>query len=284
MTTDRPVPKPYEARLIQLLEWRLKKSDFTIEDHYKVGELPLEIDVLAISPAPDWIPDFDKFPKLFDYFRRYNIMEVKTEQDRFEIEDVPKLLAYGWHYLAKKWEEIDKDGRASASDVTVTALVHHLPAATLAALPKFDFRHKSKGVYWRKSNPVARIISFTDLPDKLVPEELRVFCDPGRRRETFLSCYRDKDKEPIVEAMFDLYESEVTKTMLNITEESLKNILEGVGEERIIPLLDEKKVISTLGEDRIIALLGGTENLTKKLLARMKPEQRRQVIEENGNN
>ena len=247
-------------------------------------------------------PDFDKFPKLFDYFRRYNIIEVKTEQDRFTIEDVPKLMAYGWHYMAKKWEEIDKDGRSNVSDVTVTALVHHLPAATLAALPRFDFKPKSKGIYWRKSNPVARIISFADLPDKLVPEELRVFCDPERRQQTLLSCYGDEEKKPIVETIFDLYESEVIKTMLNIKEESLKRIVEGVGkrkiidamgkedvisllgEEDVISLLGEDKIVSTLGKKRIIAALGGSENLLKELLATVSREKARQLIEENGHN
>jgi len=65
INADRPAYKPYEARLIQLLDWRFKKSDFSVEDHYKVGDLPLEIDVVAIPPAQDWRPDFAKFPPNF---------------------------------------------------------------------------------------------------------------------------------------------------------------------------------------------------------------------------
>jgi hypothetical protein len=316
MNADRPAYKPYEARLIQLLEWRFTKSNFSVADHYKVGDLPLEIDMVAIPPAQEWLPDFAKFPRLFDYFRRYNIMEVKTEQDRLEVEDVTKLMAYGWLYMAK-------NSIANVAEVTLTALVHHLTSTTLEALPKLDFAPKAQGIYWRASNPVACVISFMDLPDEQVPEELRAFCDPARRQQTFLSCLGDREKAPIVETIFDLYESEVKKIMLNIREESLKNILSAVGakkivaalgdeeiilnireeslrnilsavgakkivaalgDEEIIAALGEEKIISTLGKQKIIAALGGSENLLKELLTTLKPEQLRQMIQESGSN
>jgi len=105
-----------------------------------------------------------------------------------------------------------------------------------------------------------------------------------------------------VETIFDLYESEVKKIMLNIREESLRNILSAVGakrivaalgdeetistlgEEKIISALGEEKIISALGKQKIIAALGGSENLLKELLATLTPEQLRQMIEETSRN
>jgi hypothetical protein len=268
MSTERPSRNQFEARLIQLLRWRFEKSNLRVFDHLKVGKLPLEIDVVVISSKRNWIPDFDKFPRLFDYFRSHNIMEVKTKQNRLKIEDLPKLLAYGWLYVAR-------NHIMDVSEVTVTALVHHLTPAVKKALPQFGFEPKAKGVYRRDSDLVAYVISFADLPDELLPDELRAFSDPAKRQQTFLSCLGDKERAPIVETIFDLYESEVKKIMLNIRQESLKNILSAVGEE---------KIIAALGDEKIIAALLRNEQLLKSLLAKLDAKQLRKMLEEKGRN
>lgn len=248
MSTKRPAYQPFEARLIQLLKRCLKKSKIRVRDYQKVGKLPLEIDMVALPPEQDWIPDFAIFPRLFEHFRRYNVMEVKTAQDRLASEDLTKLMAYGWLYMSKH-------GLVNPSEVTLTALVHHLPSKTLEALPKLGFATKAQGIYWRDAEPVAYVISFTDLPDELVPEELRIFCDAARRRQTFLACLGDEEKAPIVETIIDLFESEVKNIMLKIREETLRNILSVVDEKRIVAALGEEKIISALGKKKIVAAL-----------------------------
>ncbi len=102
MSNDRPAPKQYEAWLIQLLRLRFEQANFKVEDHLKVGELPLEIDMIVITPSEGMLPDLSKLPSLYHYFRRYNVMELKTEADRLEISDLLKLHAYGWLYMMKK--------------------------------------------------------------------------------------------------------------------------------------------------------------------------------------
>ncbi len=295
MSTERQSPKPFEARLIQLLRWRFEQSNLSVIDHLKVGDLPLEIDVVVTSPAREWTPDFGKFPRLFDYFRRHNIMEVKTEQDRLEIEDLPKLMAYGWLYMARQ-------RLVNVSEVTITALVHHLPPGVEEILPPLGFKPLSPGIYRRDSDPVAYVISFINLPDELLPEELQAFSDSARRQHLFLSCLGNKEKSPIVETIFDLYESEVKKIMLNIREESLRNVLSVVaperiiaalGDERVISALGEEKIISALGEEKIISALGDekvisallrNEQLLKSLLAKLDPERLRKMLEEKSPN
>jgi len=82
MSNDRLSPKQYEAWLIQLLRQRFERANFKVEDHKKVGELPLEIDMIVISAGAEKPPNFAELPPLFHYFRQHNVMELKTEKDR----------------------------------------------------------------------------------------------------------------------------------------------------------------------------------------------------------
>jgi len=266
-----------------------EKLSLRVKDHLKVGELPLEIDVVVVSSKPEWIPDFTKFPKLFDYFRRHNVLEIKTEHDRFEVKDLPKLLAYGWHYMAKF-------GLEEVRDVTLTALVHHLTPRVQKALPKFGFTEVMPNVYRRDVDMVAYVIAFADLADEMLPEELQAFTNRDRRLQLFLSCLGNKKKSPIVETILDLYESEVKKVMLNIREKSLKNILSVVDKKKIVAALGEKKMISMLGEEKVISALGEkkifstlgdkkmvaaflkNKQLLQALLAQLDAEQLRDVL------
>ncbi len=293
MSPKRASRKQFEARLIQLLKRRFEKSKLKVFDHVKVGKLPLEIDVVAVSPGQGWKPDFTKFPALFSYFRRYNLMEVKTERDNLKMEDLPKLFAYAWLYVAKK-------RLPNVHNVTVTALVHHLTPGVEKALRGFSFEPLAKGIYRRDADMPAYVISFTEVPDESLPEELRAFSDPARRLQVFLASLRNKEKAPITETILDLYESEVKQIMLNIREKSLKNILSVVATEKIISALGDKKIIAALGDKKIIAALdkrklraalskedhlaalsredmiaalGGEKNLLKSLQATSKPQQ-----------
>jgi hypothetical protein len=245
----RPSPKQFEARLIQLLRRLFEKLNLRVKDHLKVGELPLEIDVVVVSPKPNWIPDAAKFPKLFDHFRRHNVLEVKTEHDRFEVNDLPKLLAYGWHYMAKF-------GLEEVRDVTLTALVHHLTPKVQKALPKFGFVEVMPNIFRRDADMVAHVIAFGNLPDEMLPEELQAFTNRDRRRQLLLSSLGNKKKSSIVETILDLFESEVKNIMLNIREKSLKNILSAVGDKKIVSTLGAKRVVSALGKEKFISALG----------------------------
>jgi len=249
MKKKRPSPKQFEARLIQLLRRLFEKLSLRVKDYLKVGALPLEIDVVVVSSKPKWIPDSTKFPKLFDHFRRHNVLEVKTEHDRFEAKDLPKLLAYGWHYMAKF-------GLEEVGDVTLTALVHHLTPRVQKALPKFGFFEVTPNIYRRDSDMVAYVIAFGDLSDEMLPEELQAFTNRDRRRQLLLSSLGNKKKSPIVETILDLFESEVKNIMLNIREKSLKNILSAVGDKKIVSTLGAKRVVSALGKEKFISALG----------------------------
>ena len=81
-----------------------------------------------------------------------------------------------------------------------------------------------------------------------------------------------------------MFASEVKKIMQYLREESLQTILSAVGEKRIISALGKQKLLSAMNKDDLIAALGGSENLLKTLLATLKPEQMRDMLEATGRN
>jgi hypothetical protein len=281
----------YEARLIQLLRWRFEKAKLKVQDHLKVGKLPLEIDLIVNYRAVEKIKGSVSIPQLFEYFRRYNIMEVKTEQDPLALGDLLKLQAYTWLYMEK--HEI-----YSITEVTATAIVHHLTSTVMEALPALGYRPVDQGIFRCDSALASYLISIEDLPDELVPEELQVFSNPKRRQRVFLSCFGKEEKKPILDTLFDLCESEVLKLMAlyNVKPESMPKYIKALGKEKVLAAiskedhlsalskkdllsaLSKKDLLSALSEEDIIAVLRGKEHLLKSYLASLRPKQRQKVL------
>jgi hypothetical protein len=200
MSNDRPAPKQHEAWLIQLLRRLFERARFKVEDHKKVGELPLEIDMIVISAGEEAPPSLSELPPLFQYFRRHNVMELKTEKDRLEIADLLKLQAYAWLYMAKQ-------GIFNVAEVTCTALVHQLSPTVLEALPVLGYKQIGKDIYRCDLHMLSSVIAFGDPPDESMPEELRVFSNPARRQSIILSQLVSGQPSPLLEAILDLYEA-----------------------------------------------------------------------------
>ena len=125
--------KQYEARLIQLLRRRFTRPDLKVEDRFKTGKLPLEIDLIVCRKSKAQAKASSTLPPLFKYFRRYNVLELKTEHKPLRPSDLLKLQAYAWLYMEK--HEI-----YSASEVTATVIAHHLTPAVMAVLPALVYR------------------------------------------------------------------------------------------------------------------------------------------------
>ncbi len=286
--------KQFEARMIQLLTRRFEEANLEVEDHLKVGELPLEIDLLAKLNYKRREGSTD-IPSLFHYFQRYNVMELKTEVDTLEVGDLVKLQAYAWHYMFK-------EGIYAIVEVTATALVHHLSASVLEALPALGYEPLSRGIFKRKSDLVSYLISIEDLPDELLPEELQVFSNAARRKQVFLSCYDDPNKRSLLDTITDLYEKEVVEFMatLNIREESMPKYIDALGRQRVIAAFSKEELmaalskeelmaalskeehIAALSEDDLLTALQRKEQLLKSLLAKMEPEKLRKLMAEVG--
>lgn len=275
MNEERANFKAYEARLIQLLRLRFEQANFKVEDHEKVGELPLEIDLIVISADEKRAPDLSKLPPLFRYFQRFNIMELKTEKDRLEPADLLKLQAYGWLYMAKH----DIYGIA---DVTLSAVVHHLSATVMNVLPALGYKLIEPGIFRRESDMVSYLIATENLPDDVTPEELQIFSNPARRQKVILSQLALPDKSPILETIFDLYESEVLK-MINVRPEFIDRVIETLGHEKLLAHFRKEDIIASLSKEELMASLS-KEDILRQLLAELGPEQLHKLIDKLGQN
>lgn len=290
MRKKRAAYEPHEEWIIQALKRLFKEVAIKADDHHKVGKLPLEIDLVAIVESKKQLA---KLPQLFRYFRRHNILEIKSEKARFKVADLQKLQAYGWLYMMKQ-------AVGSPKEVTLTALVHHLPRAVLKVLPEYDFEPAGKGIFCRRSHPVSYVIVLKDVPDELLPEELQAFASPERRMRILLAALKKGGQSPIVEAIFNLYESEVEQIM---TREALaQKLVKIVGENKILALLDKQKVMKSLNkedhlraldkkdhlraltDEDLLAVLLRNEQLLKTAMTKLKPEKRRKIFDEAGRN
>ncbi len=292
MSNDRPPPKQHEAWLIQLLRRLFERAKFKVEDHKKVGELPLEIDMVVISAGEEAPPNFSELPPLFQYFRQHNVMELKTEKDRLEIADLLKLQAYAWLYMAKQ-------GIFNVAEVTCTALVPQLSPMILEALSVLGYKQIGKDIYRCDLYMLSYVIAFGDPPDESMPEELRVFSNPARREPIILNELERGRSSPLLEAILDLYESEVLKLMA-VKQETIERFIDTMGEEKIMAILSQKMgreklfanfrkedLLAALSKEDLLAALGkedviaafGEEEILKSLQAKLGSEQFRQLID-----
>lgn len=250
MSTERAAPNQYEIRLIQLLRRLFELAKFKVKDHFSVGELPLEIDMIVITASEAPPSDFSELPPLFHYFRRYNVMELKTEADPIEIADLFKLQAYGWLYMMK-------EGLRNVAEITLTALVHHIPSGVMKALPKLGYQPIENGIFRRDGDMVTYLIPFNGLPDELTPEELRAFSNPVRRQPIILSEINRGQVSPLFDALIDLYQSEVFKIMA-IKQETLDRFVETVGRDKVMALFSKEEYMAALSKgDHLAALSKG---------------------------
>jgi hypothetical protein len=271
------------------LRWRFKKANLKVEDRLKVGKLPLEIDLIVNRKSKEQSKASWTLPRLFKYFRRYNVLELKTEQKPLAPGDLLKLQAYVWLYMEK--HEI-----YSVAEVSATVIAHHLTSAVIAVLPALGYKRIRKGIYKRQYSAFATyLISIEDLPDERVPEELKVFSNPQRREQAFLASLGKKEKRPIMDALNDLYESEVSKLMgfYDAKPSTVRKYVNAIGKEKVvaalskddlIAALSKKDLLSALSEKDIIAAIRGKERILKALLADLKPEQRQKLVGQRSRN
>jgi hypothetical protein len=271
MSNDRPAPKQHEAWLIQLLRRLFELANFKVEDHKKVGELPLEIDMIVISPDEEAPPNFSELPPLFRYFRQYNVMELKTEKDRLEITDLLKLQAYAWLYMAEQ-------GIFNVAEVTCTALVHQLSRTVLEALPILGYKQIGKDIYRCDLYMLSYVIAFGDPTDELMPEELRVFSNPARRESIILSQLNRGQSSQLLQVILELYESEVLKLM-TVKPETIERFIQTLGREKILSTFRKEDLLAALREEDLLAAFS-KEKLLRQMIAELGPDQLRKMIDE----
>ena len=186
--------------------------------------------------------------------------------------DQLKLQAYGWLYM-------EKQGIFDVAEMTLTALVHHLSAEVLEILPRLGYRQITKDIFKRDGDiMVSYVIAFDDLPDKLTIEELKAFSNPARRQALILSELERGQSSPMLDAIFELYESEVFKLM-TVREETLNRFIATIGREKIAALLHKEDHLAALRKEDLLAALS-KEDMLRQILVEIEPSHLHQMIDQ----
>jgi len=162
-------------------------------------------------------------------------------------------------------------------------LVHHLTPAVLAVLPALGYAPVGKGIYRQYPSAMeSYLIAFKDLADESTPEELRAFSNPARRRPIIESYLESGLSNPILEAIIELYESEVLKIMA-LKPETIKRYVEALGREKILATFTKEDHLAALRKEDLLAALS-QEDVLQHFLAKLGPEQLRQMIDQMSRN
>jgi hypothetical protein len=146
------------------------------------------------------------------------------------------------------------------------------------------------------------MICFSELPDEQTPEELRAFSNPARRQTIIMSELERGKLTPLLEAIFELYESEVYKIMA-LKQETIRRYVEALGPEKFtavinkqallaalrkedhLAALSKEDLVAALSKEDLLAALGKEkEEVLQYLLAGIPPDQLQQLLANSGHN
>ena len=173
-----------------------------VKTEFEILKLPKKVDILIVEaekPIQDSV-------LLFTYFKKYNIIEFKSESDRFRIRDLYKI----GHYINGV---LMKEKAANLENTTFTLISTNKPNWLFK---KFGFQEIKKGLY------VAGDISIIKVYVILIGEIelgfdgeyglLNVFTN-RKQRTQILATLLEKSNETDLEDLFILYEDEVVKLL-----------------------------------------------------------------------
>lgn len=127
-------------------------------------------------------------------------------------------------------------------------------------------------------------------------EELQAFSNPARRQAIILAKLEQGQASPMLDAIFELYESEVFKLMA-IKQETINRFVETFGREKILSLFNKEDFLSKLHKEDLLSKLHkedllsklhkddllsalSKEDMLRQLLADLDPSQLHQMIDQ----
>ncbi len=262
-----------DARFSQFIRSLLSNS-ISFRDHYKVGELPLEIDMILhykdstklntlIENGLGAIASIFKFSD-----KKYIVGEYKSKNDNHKRKIIFKLQAYRFLFIdreLKKNPMIDKD---------ITSL--------LILTKKMDdymypVRKMDKGIYSLKTEPEIYVIVINELEIKPSNYGLLNFSTDDKLLEFIGEIIKSKDSiaEQFISFayIYNYKEFKMVVTQENLDEFDIaapirdfgiKKAIDQIGLDEVIAAVGLDEVIATVGLDEVIAAVG-VEILEKAL-------------------
>ena len=247
-----------------------------VKPEYEIHRLPRKIDILIIE-AEHSIKDY---VVLFTYFKKYNIIEFKSEADNFELEDLYKTGYYIYALLTREYKEIYH------KNLTYTLVCTEKPNLLFEELKPKKLK---KGLYVLKELSIIeiKIVVIDELEEKLEKEVkyLKMFSGKEKRR-AFLEWLIEKESEEymLMQTMI-LYGEEMMKIAkekgyyLSGTEERVEELTEIFGvKERLIKIGIEKGTQIGIEKGTQIGIEKGTQIGFRKSQRLVKKEKLKTTI------
>ena len=263
-------PAFYAGIQIELEEEREK---LIFENEHQLSTKPMEIDVLVIKKQPD----VQIRKNIGRIFRGHNIIEYKSPEDSFSINDFYKVYGYACFYKSDT-ETVDE---IKADDITITFVVKKFPRKMLKELQrtrnlqvvKFD-----KGIYHISGELFQIQIIYTAELSKENNFWLRNLTNDLKTKEDaqkLLEKYEKRQKENlyqsvmevIVKANIELFEEvdDMCDALMEIVKPKVEAKVQAAKEEVKIELI-RKKLAKGMSVEEIADLLEESVETIQKLM------------------
>lgn len=188
-TNEEPERIPWDPAFKQLMVDTLKTLGLKVIRDHKLGELPLEADLVIVCPedlSGEWLDS-----PIWQYFCDQNLVEFKSINDDIRFGDFEILLAYTLHYRAK--EKIGY-GTQLASWIIVPdqnkqlkAALKHYQITLTEILPGFWSGQTLFPLF---------VVAYNRLPFELPYSALKIFIKSGKPVQKVFRAVLESEKRP----------------------------------------------------------------------------------------
>ena len=227
-----------------------------IEAEVPLGEMPLRADLVLIRQRP---AAQEPLPYPFNHLGWQTLVEYKGPEEAAQEADLQVLEIYGLLYQLR-------EGISARADLTLWLVASRFAAKVSNPAGAYieGLREVGPGV---RGGVLDRFPTFLVELDRLPLNEdtlplLMVYKGP-REREVVEYAWEHREKNPYYFLYVHFMHQDILQEVLAMRGMSLEELeltpqtlINAMGEEGVIRLLDEMKIIQTLGEERILRTIG----------------------------
>ncbi|MDD3403731.1 MAG: 3-isopropylmalate dehydrogenase [Hespellia sp.] len=139
---------PAFAQALQI-ELEEESENLEFEEEHLLGSKPMQIDVLVVKK----IRDIAIRKNIGRIFRKHNIIEYKSPEDSFSINDFYKVYGYACFYQS----DTEKISVIDPEELTITIVCNQYPRKVikhLEACRGIKAHRKEKGIYYLEGDPI----------------------------------------------------------------------------------------------------------------------------------
>lgn len=186
---EEPERIPWDPAFKQLMETTLSTLGLEVIRDPKLGELPLEADLVIVRPD-DLSGDWQQYP-IWQHFCAQNLVEFKSVQDEPRFGDFEILLAYTLHYRAK-------DKIAYDTELASWLIVPNLNKQLRMAMAHYQIELTEilPGFWSGRTIFPLYVVAYNRLPFELPYSTLKLFIKSGQPVQQVFRAVLESEKRP----------------------------------------------------------------------------------------